>query len=675
MAGQKRKKGISLRHQLILIMAALSLIICIGLGITLYLNATQILRDSIDSSLKLLAVQGGISVEKELDSYRNVVEAIASMDELTGDTPEERKMKILSDEAVRNGYIGMSLVDMNGRSLTTDGKTSDLSARAYFKIAAGGKTNVSEPLVSMNDNSVVIVVAAPIKNGEKITGVLTAAVDARILTDITDKIVYAKDGYSFILDETGVKIAHHNYDLVVKMDNDFDNVKGNPALQALVDIEKVMVAGGTGTGKYAYGGISKFMGYAPVPGTEWSIGVTAPENEVFAEMFKLRDASLLMGILFLILSVLIAIGISLWIGRPITAMTDIIQKMAAFDLTAEEPKRIKMAIKQSNEIGMSVRSILHLKKELHNLIKGVRMESQEVMDTVDAVLTNIGDLNGEIQEVSATTEELSAGMEETAASTQEMNATSIEIETAVESIASRAQDGAFTASGISSRAEELSRSFGESQKNARVILDRTSEKLNQALEESKSVEQINTLSDAIMQITAQTNLLALNAAIEAARAGESGKGFAVVAEEIRKLAEDSKVAVTQIQKVIKTVVSAVGNLASSSNELLGFVSKDVENDYKLMLHATEKYSEDAKSVNNMTMDFSATSEELLASIQNLLKAIQEITSATNEGAEGTANIAERSSQIVNKSVEVVSQVNKSQFSANKLLNMVSKFKV
>ena len=99
--------------------------------------------------------------------------------------------------------------------------------------------------------------------------------------------------------------------------------------------------------------------------------------------------------------------------------------------------------------------------------------------------------------------------------------------------------------------------------------------------------------------------------------------------------------VVSVMQVIKTVVASVDNLASSSNDLLGFVSNDVDKDYKMMLLATEQYNADAASVNNMIMDFSATSEELLASMQNMIKAISEISSATNEGAEGTANIAEK----------------------------------
>ncbi len=99
--------------------------------------------------------------------------------------------------------------------------------------------------------------------------------------------------------------------------------------------------------------------------------------------------------------------------------------------------------------------------------------------------------------------------------------------------------------------------------------------MRESIEKTNAIEEIKELSQTIMAITSQTNLLALNAAIEAARAGEAGKGFAVVADEIRKLAEDSKQAVSRINDITENVSDAVISMVQDSEELLGFVDTQV----------------------------------------------------------------------------------------------------
>ncbi|MBO0523757.1 methyl-accepting chemotaxis protein [Clostridium botulinum] len=339
------------------------------------------------------------------------------------------------------------------------------------------------------------------------------------------------------------------------------------------------------------------------------------------------------------------------------------------DLTQE------IKVNSKDEINDLAKSLNKFIQNIKDIIKTVNESVDNIETVVDSIKTNVTDLNNDVEEVSATTEELSANMEETAASAEEMSATSQDIERAVQSIAQKSQEGATQAGEINKRAEDTKANVQASQKKAKEILTNTKSELESAIESSKVVEQINVLSDSIMDITSQTNLLALNAAIEAARAGEAGKGFSVVADEIRKLAEQSKDTVTEIQSITVKVIESVKNLSDSSSNLLTFVSTDMDNDYKTMLNVADKYSEDASFVDTLVTDFSSTSEDLLASLQDVLKTIEGVAQAASEGAGGTTDIASKILEVNNKSNDVLQEALKSEESANKLKEEISKFKI
>jgi len=332
-------------------------------------------------------------------------------------------------------------------------------------------------------------------------------------------------------------------------------------------------------------------------------------------------------------------------------------------------------IKGMDDTSILMKSIDTMQKSIRDISGAIDHESQNVENSVNITTQHISELNGELEEISAVTEEMSAGMQQSAAAVEEINATTSEIGEVVGSIAEKAREGAVASEEISKRAEEMKESANASEKDANIIREGLNKDLRIAIEQSKAVDEINILTDSILEITSQTNLLALNAAIEAARAGELGKGFAVVADEIRKLAEDSTDVINKVQEVTQTVILSVGGLTKSSEDVLKFIDSTVIQDYKKMVETGEQYYRDAEFIRNLVDDFNMTSGNLNVSIQHMVDAINEITTTINESADGTQNIAEKGTNVFHKANEVLNITLETKESSDRLKNAMLQFKL
>ena len=377
-------------------------------------------------------------------------------------------------------------------------------------------------------------------------------------------------------------------------------------------------------------------------------------------------STLIEGIIVVLLLIMIIISII----RPLKKCISSIGVMEQGDFSQAMGTAL---LKRRDDFGKLAASLESMRNEMSGLIGEVKSQATEITRMVQEIDDNIQALDEEIENVSATTEELAAGMEETAASSEEINAMSHEIESAAKSIATRSQDGATEADDIRDRAVGIKKTTTENDERTKAIHAEINEGLTKALEDIKVVDQIGVLAESIMEITGQTNLLALNASIEAARAGEAGKGFAVVADEIRVLAEQSKAAVVHIQDVTKNVVESVTNLADGAKKLLEFVGTDVVDSFAGFSDMADSYSNDAGSIDALVTDFSASSEQLLASINGVMDAIGEVSKAATEGATGTNDIAEKTGVVVEKAAEIKEKAEAAHHAADTLQQNVEHF--
>jgi methyl-accepting chemotaxis protein len=379
-----------------------------------------------------------------------------------------------------------------------------------------------------------------------------------------------------------------------------------------------------------------------------------------------------LALCILLVSIIFCIILIRTITNPISVVTKHLKTFATGDFGISIPEKYS---KSKDELGDITRATNKMQESIKEIVQAIKNETDNINTAITVTNNNFTELTLNLQEASATIEQLSTEIEDTASSTEEIDAASIEIENAIKTITDKAQEGAISANDISYKANDLKSSALTSQNNAQQVRLNIDKSVIEAIGKSKEVAKIQSLSDAILQISSQTNLLALNAAIESARAGESGKGFAVVAEEIRKLAEDSQATVSEMQNTISIVFEAVNSLVDTSKETLNFIDSEVVKGYDELVKTGENYNNDSIFIKNLVTDLSATSQELLASIKTVSESINNIANASSEGAAGANDITDKIAKITEQATEVKSESDNIKRSADKLKEYVSNFKI
>lgn len=228
---------------------------------------------------------------------------------------------------------------------------------------------------------------------------------------------------------------------------------------------------------------------------------------------------------------------------------------------------------------------------------------------------------------------------------------------------------------IKTRAVTVQDTAREAINSSRDVYKLQQQKILDAIEAGKVVEEIKVMADIIAGISHQINLLSLNASIEAARAGEQGRGFAVVADEIGNLAEQTQKTINTIQATIEKVQEAFENLSDNGQELLKFIDQDVQKQFDAYLSTGENYYEDAEDVNKMSIRFTEMVENISKSIVSVNKAISDVNDRTSQSLESTSDIQEHLGRTVTIMVDVSQTTeNLAQLAIN-LNSVTTQFKV
>jgi methyl-accepting chemotaxis protein len=275
---------------------------------------------------------------------------------------------------------------------------------------------------------------------------------------------------------------------------------------------------------------------------------------------------------------------------------------------------------------------------------------------VNQVSRSVADSNGSACDISAAMEQLSASMEEVSATSSTVNDNAVNVGDSVNEIAAASGDLVTYADEMEKRASELENTAIANKNNTSEMVDGIINSLQKAMEDSKSVDKVNELTNDILSISSQTNLLALNASIEAARAGEAGKGFAVVADEIRQLADSSRETASNIQNINNMVINAVKELVNSSDELVKYINENILPDYDSFVESGKQYREDAVHVNGIVADFGNRSIELQKRVVEIIDAIHGISLSIDESTNAITTSAVNTNELVEGITNISSQM-------------------
>lgn len=340
---------------------------------------------------------------------------------------------------------------------------------------------------------------------------------------------------------------------------------------------------------------------------------------------------------------------------------------AAADLT----KRI--SVNQKDEIGSLVEGVNTFIEALQNVIAGIRDSSVHLNSAFAAVTDSVTSVNGNATDISAVMEELSATMEEVSATLANVNERVERAGQGMDRISEQSEHILHYASEMQDRATKLENTAVTNKDTTSTMIQEILSTLQQAIENSKSVEEVNALTDEILNISSQTNLLALNASIEAARAGEAGKGFAVVADEIRVLADSSRETAGNIQQINAKVVTAVEELVKNSENIVTYINENVLKDYDGFVDSGHKYRADADYINEVMTSFTDSVDHLRQTMNEVVENVNDVSSAVEQGAEGVANAAENTTQLVGEMETIMKEIDDSNQNISDLSTQTNRF--
>ncbi|NLL70469.1 MAG: hypothetical protein GX238_04980 [Epulopiscium sp.] len=650
-----------IKTRLIMYLTSFLLIVCIGLSFVSYILAKKSVINEIEVALQLLAEEGSKRLDIDIREDIAILEGISFRNVIKNMNWSEQK-NILKEELTRldGVFMDFGIVQLDGTTRYSDESVAQLGDREYIKKALEGQSNISDIMISRVTNEAVLMYAVPIRDGDRIVGVLVARKEGKALSDDIANMGFGEKGYAYVLGKDGTIYANPNQDWVLEQKNLFEDLKNNGPLSSWARAVQKL-GKDRGVIRYELDGTTRYIGLAPVESTGWVLGVGAQEQDMIDGVNRLALFILMTTLVFLVLGIIFAYLLGDGFTKPIVCLSQEMKELAQYHLRSNQGSFLLKLSKRKDEIGGMTCAMMEMEQNFITLIQ------------------KIGDIS---HQVSASAEELSATSQELAATSEEVSRTVEEMAQGAESQAGHAEDGALKMNEMEDLIEKnqqdvimmiqmVQEANQLKDKGVTRVIDlvHQTKKNNENIKEVKhviedtnvGVERIYQAGQMIQNIADQTNLLALNAAIEAARAGEAGRGFAVVADEIRKLAEESDAFADEILKVIQGLTAKTQQAVASiqiTSQVMDTQSQsmyDMQKEFEGIAQSIERTKERIQNVDESSDHMLKKQKEMVDIIQNL-SAIAEENAAGTQQTSASVEEQTASTEEMARSAEMLGQL-------------------
>lgn len=660
----------SIKAKIIAGILALVLVASITTAFMAASMAKKAILEQARIGLEAVAREDARTVASRIQGNLRQLEVLAYYNEIKS-MDLDRQLPVLREAKENYGFLALAVVYPDGKAYYDDGTVADLGDWDYVKRAFEGMPNLSDVIISKVTGQPVVMFAAPIKKDGKVAGVLVGRRDGNALSEMVDDMGFGKTGYAYIINEKGTVIAHHDRQKVIDQLNPIEKAKEDKTMEAVAETFKKMLDEKQGFSGYYFNNGYIYNAYMPIEGTNWILSVTAPQSEFLSAVKKMQKQNLLVTLLVVFIGFIVSYILGRMLAEPIIQVVGNTQRIAELDLTGEVDAKL---LNRQDEIGHLSRIFKNMQDSLRTMIGDIKAKSDEVNSHAESLAAVSEEMAASSQEVATTMQQVAEGATNQAKDLMDISEAmqgvidSIEhVYNALQDLKAETDNTARKADAGKEELDKLTRSIEDMRKAFAVVVDKV-ENL------TSSVQEISSITDIISGISEQTNLLALNAAIEAARAGEAGRGFAVVADEVRKLAEESRISAEKITALVSSITGDAREVTHTAQEVEILVEKQVE----VLTNSIRSFDDILASIEKVPFYLNETYKQMQGIVNAKDVVVERVASASavaEENSAATEEVAASSEEMTASSEEVAATAQNLTQIVMKLKESIDRFKI